>query len=303
MFEQAANSQTAQQEWQQAQAAQSHSFRLDEQAAVLAAQAIASACAEPAAAHSHSLLSTSATAHSARHTAPATPNASQHSKTAHESNASAATAALATGLQEGALSGLRTPVMLPPDAADLPVQAVLDELDTLLAKSDELRSSVQLRSSRNVSGQHTSTHLSRRNSFSVLDRPLAAAAAELSAAAAEVGAGGSILHSRGSTEWDEAARSSRRRSSSQPPSGRGAGSRSRSSSRHRSRGDGDVDDSFDRTMLDSTEARDEIRQHLQMVSIAAPCSRTHAVLALLTVYCTVYGMLRWQQSLPAGPYQ
>jgi hypothetical protein len=149
------------------------------------------------------------------------------------------------------------------------MQAVLDELDTLLAKSDELRSSVQLRSSRQVSGQHTSTHLSRRSSFSTLDRPLTAAAA------AGVSAGSSILHSGRSTDWDEAARSSRRRSNSQPPAGdRGAGagsSSSRRSSALHSCVDDDMEDSFDRPVLDSKEVRDEIRQHLQMVREETSC--------------------------------
>jgi hypothetical protein len=106
-------------------------------------------------------------------------------------------------------NGRKTPVVLPPDAADLPVQAVLDELETLLAKSDELRSSAQLRSSRQVSGQHTSAHLTPRHSLSALERPGAGSAAPSFHS--------SSLHS---SDWDELDRgSSRRRSSSQPPLG------------------------------------------------------------------------------------
>ena len=161
---------------------------LDQQAATLCAEAIASAATDPA--DQAQPAATDSTAAAAPVAAlPVTPSATGQSTTGLQLGAStSATPTPAAGHQNSSrpASGLRTPVVLPPDAADLPVQAVLDELDTLLAKSDELRSSVQLRSSRQVSGQHTSTHLSRRNSLSALDKPLLSAAA---AAAAEVRAG------------------------------------------------------------------------------------------------------------------
>lgn len=277
---------STQQEQQEVQAVQDHTCVLEKHASFMAAKALASACMEQASTSQPSTprrpgtgtsaagpgqLSASEAAPSAPAQAagPATPStAGQPNQGAHAVSAVMPGAAAAAGVQESSTSGLRTPVMLPPDAADLPMQAVLDELDTLLAKSDELRSSVQLRSSRQVSGQHTSTHLSRRSSFSALDKPLTAAAT------AGVSAGSSILHSGRSTDWDEAARSSRRRSNSQPPAGdRGAdaaSSSSRSSGLH-SRVEGDMEDNFDRSVLDSTEVRDEIRQHLQMVRNTASC--------------------------------
>jgi hypothetical protein len=237
---------------------------LEQQAAHMTAHAIASVCIDSASSTPASALHTAAAPESPP--AAAAPSSSEGPSTSpNAGTCTGASPAAAAAVQDSSVSGVRTPVVLPPDAADLPVQAVLDELETLLAKSDELRSSVQLRSSRNASGQHTSTHLSRRNSLSVLDRPLMAAVAAPSD-------GSSVLHSRHSTEWEEAARSSRRRSSSQPASAR---SRDGSSSSCRrtgdsTAGDGDLEDRFDRTMLDSTEVRDEIRQHLQMVRNPQP---------------------------------
>lgn len=166
--------------------------------------------------------------------------------------------------------------MLPPDAADLPVQAVLDELETLLARSDA-RSCAQLRGhSRQVSGQHTSTLLSRRNSYStVLDR--AAAGAGDGHSSSSHSGRHSALHSRQSLDWEltscaeclSRTSSSRRRSSSHPGGQGSGGSGSRGSSSRGSEygsvGDADSSDRFRRTVVDSTEVRDEIRQHLQMV--------------------------------------
>lgn len=250
---------------------------LDQQAATLCAEAIASAATEPADQAQHAPADGTAAAAPVA-ALPATPSAAGQSTTGLQLGASTNVPPTpAAGNQNSSASGLRTPVVLPPDAADLPVQAVLDELDTLLAKSDELRSSVQLRSSRQVSGQHTSTHLSRRNSLSALDKPLLSAAA---AAAAEARAGSG-------TEWEDAARSSRRRSSSQPPAAdRPRRSSSRSSVLH-IRVNADADTGLTRTtMLDSTEARDEIKQHLCMVRLAAGAQHSSAAAAAGTSTCT-----------------
>ena len=245
---------------------------LEQQAAHMTAHAIASVCIDSASSTPASALHTAAAPESPP-AAAALSSSEGPSTSPNAGTCTGASPAAAAAVQDSSVSGVRTPVVLPPDAADLPVQAVLDELETLLAKSDELRSSVQLRSSRNASGQHTSTHLSRRNSLSVLDRPLMAAVAAPSGRS-------SVLHSRHSTEWEEAARSSRRRSSSQPASARsrdGSSSSCRDGSSSSCRrtgdstaGDGDLEDRFDRTMLDSTEVRDEIRQHLQMVRNPQP---------------------------------
>lgn len=242
---------------------------LDQQAATLCAEAIASAATEPADQAQHTAADSTAAAAPVA-ALPVTPTAAGQSTTGLQLGGSTSVPPTpAAGNQASSASGVRTPVVLPPDAADLPVQAVLDELDTLLAKSDELRSSVQLRSSRQVSGQHTSTHLSRRNSLSALDKPLLSAAA---AAAVEARAGSG-------TEWEEAARSGRRRSSSQPPAAdRPSRSSSRSSVLH-SRVNVDAETGLTRTMPDSTEARDEIKQHLCMVRLAAGAQHSSAAAA------------------------
>lgn len=242
-----------QQEERPAQAqAQDPGTGLDQQAAALSAEAIASAATESAdQAYQHAAAdSTTAAADAA--VLPVAPSAAGQSTTDLQSGTTAAsTPTPAAGTQDSSsASGLRTPVVLPPDAADLPVQAVIDELDTLLAKSDELRSSVQLRSSRQVSGQHTSTHLSRRNSLSALDKPLLSAAA---AAAAEARAGSG-------TEWDEATRSSRRRSSSQPPAADRASPRRSSSRSSVLHSRVDAESGLTRTVLESTEAQEFTRQ-------------------------------------------
>jgi hypothetical protein len=136
---------------------------------------------------------------------------------------------------------------------------VLDELDSLLAKSDELRSSVQLRSSRQFPDQHSVTHAAAANdSLSVLDRPLTGTAA------ASHGSSSSMSRSHQSADWDAAAGSSSQPSAADADDDK-CGSSSSSKERP-STGDGDLEDSFKRTVLDSTEVRDEIRQHLQMVS-------------------------------------
>jgi hypothetical protein len=186
-------------------------------------------------------------------------------------------------VQDACSSGHNTPVVLPADAADLPVQAVLDELDSLLAKSDGLRSSVQLRSSRQFPDQHSATQAAAgKDGLSVLDRPLTGNTA------ASHGRSGSMSGSHQSADWDAAAAND----SSQPSADGADDDKSGSSKERPSMGDGDLEDSFKRTVLDSTEARDEIRQHLQMVSVltAMCCCWTTIAYKPQPSPCVTYAM-------------
>jgi hypothetical protein len=235
---------------QQASAQHGADAAVELQAAQMAAHAIASAYTDPDD-DAHTPAPAPAD--------PASPARVSAAPSTQEAPMQAAPAAHAghEGVQDSCSSGHNTPVILPPDAADLPVQAVLDELDSLLAKSDELRSSVQLRSSRQFPDQHSTATHSTDNSLSVLDRPLTGTAA------AAHGSSGSMSRSQHSADWDTSGGGSGQPS----PSDAGDDERGSGSTKERpSTGDGDLEDSFKRTVLDSTEVRDEIRQHLQMVS-------------------------------------
>lgn len=237
---------------QQASAQSGPDTAVELQAVQLAAHAIASAYTDP---DDDAQLPAPAPA------GPASPAPTSVAPSTQEAPMQATPAGHAAheAVQDACSSGDNTPVVLPPDAADLPVQAVLDELDSLLAKSDELRSSVQLRSSRQFPDQHGVTHAAAANdSLSVLDRPLTGTAA------ASHGSSSSMSRSHQSADWDAAAGSSSQPSAADADADK-CGSSSSSKERP-STGDGDLEDSFKRTVLDSTEVRDEIRQHLQMVS-------------------------------------
>lgn len=281
---------------------------LDLHAAQLAARAIASACAEEASASTsqQDTASSNITALSQSTLPsfcinnPAALNTGMTQITIDSSRQESAGTPTQTGQGANSSSsssggGGKTPVVLPPDAADLPVQAVLDELETLLAKSD-LRTSAQLRnnnnssSSRQTSGQHTSTARSRRNSLScTLDLSKVTQASTSGSSATLHSCQSGWDQSQSQSSSNQCSARGRRRSSSQPPatdrSGRSdvAAAAATTSTTSSSGGGasgggggvGDCDstmaDRFTRTVLDSTEVQDEIRQHLQMVSCCSCC--------------------------------